>query len=72
MFSTSIPKKYQERVESIEETDNDEAPVLIMFKKPWCYDEFHSFNVESKKEFLEVIKDARKLSIDEYEKTFGE
>lgn len=55
-----IPKKYQERVHSLEREYDliDDCKYILYFKYGWSWDGWHCLPVKSKKEALEFIKDA--------------
>lgn len=55
-----IPKKYQERVRSLEiEYDLiDNCKYMLYFECGWSWDGWHCLPVKSKKEALQFIKDA--------------
>lgn len=68
-----IPKKYQERVQSLEREDGliDDCKYMLVFNDNWCWDEdYCSIPVKSKKEALEFIKEAR-LRTDEEKRLHG-
>lgn len=55
-----IPKKYQERVYSLEREYDliDDCKYILYFKYGWSWAGYSSLPVKSKKEALEFIKDA--------------
>ena len=68
-----IPKKYQERVASLElETGLiDDCKYMLYFDKNWCWGEdYWAMPVKSKKEALEFIKEARQRTQEEKELHF--
>lgn len=65
-----LPKKYQERIASLESEDGliDECKYMLYFNENWCWGEdYGSLPVRSKKEALEFIKDARLITPSEKE-----
>ena len=57
-----IPKKYQERVYSIEKENDliDNCKYMLYFMNDWCYAGYGSIPVKNKKEALYFIKNAYK------------
>lgn len=57
-----IPKKYQERVYSIEKENDliDGCKYMLYFMNGWCYAEYGCIPVRNKKEALYFIKNAYK------------
>ena len=65
-----IPKKYRERVASIEREDGliDDCKYMLYFDEDWCWSEdYWALPVKSKKEALEFIKEARLRTDEEKE-----
>ena len=57
-----LPKKYRERVHSLEKEDGliDDCKYMLYFDNDWCWSEdYWALPVKSKKEALEFIRDAR-------------
>ena len=57
-----LPKKYQERVYSLEEESGliDDCKYMLYFDNNWCWGEdYWALPVKNKKEALEFVKDAR-------------
>lgn len=64
------PKKYRERVSSLEAEPGliDDCKYMLYFKADWCWDEdYWAIPVKSKKEALEYIKEARPRTPEEKE-----
>lgn len=60
--SSWIPKKYRERVQSLEMENDliDDCKYILYFNEDWCWSEdYQSIPVRSKKEALHFIKEAR-------------
>lgn len=65
-----IPKKYQERVEKLEREDESiaDCKYMLYFNKSWCWSEdYWAMPVNSKKEALQYIKEARLRTEEEKE-----
>ena len=65
-----IPKKYRERVGSLEREDGliDDCKYMLYFNQDWAWGEdYWALPVKSKKEALEFIKEARKRTEEEKE-----
>ena len=57
-----LPKKYQERVYSLEEESGliDDCKYMLYFDNNWCWSEdYWALPVKNKKEALEFVKEAR-------------
>ena len=64
------PKKYLERVASLEREDGliDDCKYMLYSKQDWCWDDdYWCFPVKSKKEALELVKHARLRTPEEKE-----
>lgn len=60
-----IPKKYRERVYDLERQEGliDDCKYILYFNQYWCWDDdYLSVPVRSKKEALEYIRNARKMT----------
>lgn len=65
-----IPKKYRERVASLEAEPGliDDCKYMLYFNSDWCWSEdYWALPVKSKKEALEFIKEARLRTDEEKE-----
>lgn len=65
-----IPKKYQKRVKDLEMGSGliDNCKYMLYFNEDWCWDEdYCALPVRSKKEALEIIKEARLRTKEEKE-----
>lgn len=65
-----IPKKYRERVRSLEREDGliGDCKYMLYFDKDWCWSEdYWAIPVSSKKEALYFIKEARLRTEEEKE-----
>ena len=65
-----VPKKYQERVASLEREYDliDDCKYMLYLNEDWCWDDdYWCFPVKSKKEALEYIRQARLRTDEEKE-----
>jgi len=65
-----IPKKYRDRVSSLEIESGliDNCKYMLYFDNNWCWGEdYWAMPVKSKKEALEFIRNSRKRTLEEKE-----